>query len=298
MAKNPTEVKPKAQAGEAVVLRDESDEIIDNLKSQLESLQSQLQAYKSADSRPKTAPGGGGGRDEDVLTAWNAQLTPHLASRLQLPAEELTNRLDKLIEQVGDPELREELVRCRDLAFFFYETFHKISNNHRMLTESLTAPSSEVDTGDFCRVLEYPVPKQRTPFPVHRKSGLPRRIVFASRSAATVMQALAELATTLFGKDLQIEVGAAPAQSSPAKEGEARPQLILRIFSNAGGTDADEGEEMSAFALRRGVTANTVVDLLYVEKIVELQGGQFAFERRKGKVHGFRIQLPYELPPS
>jgi len=72
----------------------------------------------------------------------------------------------------------------------------------------------------------------------------------------------------------------------------------LRIFSSAGGTEAGEGEEVSAFALRRGVTANTVVDLLYAEKIVELQGGQFAFDRRKGKVHGFRIHLPYELPPS
>ena len=204
MAQKPTDVKPKTSDGETVVLRDESDEIVDNLKSQLESLQAQLEAYKSAEKQPSAAGGGAAGENEALVASWNQQLTPHLASRLQLPAEELTHRLDRLIEQVGDPELREELERCRELAFFFYETFHKISNNHRLLTESLTAPKMEVDTADFCRVLEYPVPKQSTPFPVHKQSGLPKRIFFASCAAATVMQALAEVATTLFGKELRI----------------------------------------------------------------------------------------------
>ncbi|MCZ6472999.1 MAG: hypothetical protein O7A08_03985 [SAR324 cluster bacterium] len=282
MPNKPTDLKPKT--GGTVVLRDESDEIIDTLKNQLNSLQEQLDAYKNSEGPDENA---------ELMAGWNQELTPHLASRLQVPAEELANRLDRLIDQVGDPELREELERCRDLAFFFYETFHKISNNHRLLTESLTAPKMEVDMADFCRVLEYPIPKQSMPFPVEKLPGLPKRIFFASRAAATVMQALAELATNLFGKDLRIEVG-----QSPAQEEGAQNQLALRIYSGGAGEEAEEGEEVSVFALRRGVTANTVVDLLYVEKIVELQGGLFAFDRREGKVFGFRIHLPYDIPSS
>jgi len=288
MAKDPSEVKDRTRAGGEVTLRDESDEIVDNLKARLTSLQSQLDAYKNADSRPQAAGGGG---NEDLVSAWNAAVTPHLASRLQLPAEELTHRLDRLIEQAADPELREDLERCRELAFFFYETFQKISSNHRLLTESLTAPSTEVDMADFCRLLEHPLARQSTPVPVKRRAGTPRRMTFASPSAATVARSLAELAATLFGKDLRIEVGHLPAGA----DGERGHRLTLRVFSEGEGAEAEAGEEVSVFAMRRGITANTVVDLLYVEKIIELQGGSFAFDRREGRVHGFEVQLPCEL---
>lgn len=301
MAKDPSETKEKTRDGEGVVLRDESDEIIDNLKSQLSSLQSQLDAYKTTGGAPGTAGAGAGG--QKLLNSLNATLTPHLASRLQLPAEELTHRLDRLIEQVEEPELREELERCRDLAFFFYETFHKISNNHRLLTESLTAPKAEVEMADFCRLLEHPLSEQGTPVPVHRQPGIPRRMTFASRSAVTVVKALAELAATLFGKDLQIEVGHASPKASDQAASDSEPaagpkvaQLTLRVYTDAGGTEANAGEEISVFAMRRGITANTVVDLLYVEKIIELQGGSFSFDRRGDKVHGFVVHLPGALP--
>lgn len=304
MAKDPSQTEEKTREGEGVVLRDESDEIIDNLKSQLSSLQSQLDAYKTVEHAPGASGAGDGG--QDLLNSWSASLTPHLASRLQLPAEELTSRLDRLIEQAEEPELREELERCRDLAFFFYETFHKISNNHRLLTESLTSPKLEVEMADFCRLLEHPLPQQGTPVPVHRQPGLPRRMTFASRSAVTVVKALAELAATLFGKELQIEVGHAAPREADLETEAADPdstdpetvELTLRVYTDAGGTDADVGEEVSVFAMRRGITANTVVDLLYVEKIIELQGGSFAFDRRGGKVHGFVVRLPSALPPG
>ena len=298
MAKDPSETTEKTRDGEGVVLRDESDDIIDNLKSQLSSLQSQLDTYKSVEHEPGASGAGDGG---DLLNSWNATLTPHLASRLQLPAEELTNRLDRLIEQVAEPELREELERCRDLAFFFYETFHKISNNHRLLTESLTSPKLEVELADFCRLLEHPLARQGTPVPVHRQPDLPRRMTFASRSAVTVVKALAELAATLFGKELQIEVGHTAPGASDLETAASDPEtaeLILRVYTDAGGTEADPGEEVSVFAMRRGITANTVVDLLYVEKIIELQGGSFAFDRRGGKVHGFVVRLPGALSPG
>lgn len=295
MSKDPSEVMDKTQAGGDVVLRDESDEIIDNLKSQLSSLQTQLDGYKSAERQPRA---GGAEEDGALVGQWNAQLAPHLASRLQLPAQELTDRLDRLIDQVGDAELREELERCRDLAYFFYETFQKISTNHRMLTESLTAPKVEVEMADFCRLLEHPLPRQGTPVPVHKRPGTPRRMTFASRSAVTVVNALAELATVLFDKELEIEVGHTPPEGESQGEAPGGGQLTLRVYTDAGGTAADAGDEVSVFAMRRGITANTVVDLLYVEKIIELQGGSFEFDRRGDKVHGFSVRLPCEVSPG
>lgn len=290
MAKDTFDTKDRTETGGSVVLRDESDEIIDNLKSQLSSLQSQLNSYKSADQKS----GGGEKGQRELISSWNASLTPHLASRLQVPAEELTQRLDRLIDQVGDPELRAELERCRELAFFFYETFHKISNNHRLLTESLTDPKAEVEMADFCRLLENPLAQQGTPVPVNRLAGTPRRMTFSSRSAVTVVKALAELAATLFDKSLQIEVGHLPL----GEEGADTAELTLRVYSDGGGAEAEAGEEVSVFAMRRGITANTVVDLLYVEKIIELQGGSFAFDRRGGKVHGFLVRLPCGISPG
>ncbi len=298
MAKQPSDVTDKpepasrAEATEEVVLRDESDEIIDNLKSQLGELQSQLDGYRSAERERSAGAGGGSGGDgqnEELLAAWNASLAPHLASRLREPAEELTSRLDRLIEQAGDPELRRELERCRELAYFFYETFQRISDNHQLLTESLTAPPTEMEVAEFCRLIEHTLPNSETPLPVEKLPGAPRRVVFSSRAGVSVIRALVGLAATLFGKELRIQVGAAGV----TKGGEEARFLQFRIFSESAGAEAGKDEEVSTFAMRRGINANTVVDLLYVEKIVELQDGLFSFYRREGKVFGFDVRLPY-----
>ncbi|MEE8394424.1 MAG: hypothetical protein V3S29_00100, partial [bacterium] len=82
MAKDPTEVVDKTVPAEELVLRDESDEIIDDLKGQLAGLRGQLAAFKNA--------GGDDAGDSGRLArAWNAGLAPHLATRLQVPAQEL-----------------------------------------------------------------------------------------------------------------------------------------------------------------------------------------------------------------
>ena len=291
--KLPVENRSEESAGE-VVLRDESDEIIDTLKNQLRSLQGKLDAYKQAEKEGGEPPGPTGDDakgEEEILNAWNAGLAPHLASKLQIPAEELTGRLNRLIEQADDPEMKQELERCRELAYFLFDTFRKISSSHRLLTESLTAPEDIVDTEDFCRSLENILPSLGTSLPVEKQPDLPQSIKFASRSAETVMKALGELAVTIFGHDLTINVGHLP----PGGAGQDEPPFLeLRIFSKNSWQEAEHGEEVSSFVMRRGITANTVVDMLYVEKIIELQGGTFTFHRQKGKVFGFVVQLPFE----
>lgn len=283
MAKDPTEVVDKTAPAEELVLRDESDEIIDDLKGQLAGLRGQLAAFKNAGGDDA----GDGGR---LARAWNAGLAPHLATRLQVPAQELTGRLERLIDQADDPGLRRELERCRDIAHYLFDTFKKISASHQLLTESLTAPRVEVEVAEFCRHLENILPSRGTPLPVGRHPGLPKRIKFASRSGSTVINALAELATVLFGNELAISVST-PAEEQPADE---PPLLEFRITCETGSLEAGEGEEVADFAMRRGITPNTVVELLYVEKIIELQGGSFSFSRRQGRVYGLQVRLPFE----
>ena len=295
MAKERTGVQERAvderkeAITEEVVLRDESDEIIDNLKNQLSSLQGQLEAYKSAE----IGAGAGGGEppEDELIHAWSKGLTPHLANKLQLPADELTGRLERLIDQVDDSELRGELERCRDLAYFLFETFRRIGSTHRMLTESLTAPRATVETAEFCQAMKTISPAAEAVIPVNQESALPERIHFASRSAVTVMKALAELATAIFGAELKLNVGSlAPGELGADEPG----YLTLQLYSESSWSDVPEGDDVSAFAMRQGITANTIVDMLYVEKIVEIQGGDFGFHRSGGKVYGFKVHFPIE----
>ena len=281
-------------ATEEVMLRDESDEIIDNLKNQLRSLQSQLDSYKSVEARPTGEVGGGGAGappDDNLVQAWSAGLAPHVASKLQMPAEELTGRLERLIDQADDSDLRGELEKCRDLAYFLFETFRRISSSHRLLTESLTSPRVTVETRDFCHLMETISPAAGAALPVIQEPGVPQRIHFASRSAVTIMNALAELATTIFGPALKLSVGSL----LPGEAGADEPgYLVLKLYSESAWSDVPEEEDVSTFAMRQGISANTIVDLLYVEKIIELQAGDFSFHRSGGKVYGFSVKLPIE----
>ncbi len=280
-------VDGESTSGE-VVLRDESDEIIDNLKRQLSSLQGQLDVYHAG----AEFPGGRAVAAGDALSSsWEAGITPHLSTRLQVPAEELTARLDRLIEKIDDSELRQELEHCRDLAFFLFETFQKISANHNLLTESLVAPKSEVEMAQFCRLLEHVLPALGTPIPVHKAADVPRRLVFSTKSATMVVKTLAELAHAFSGMSPRLDISKASPESGAGK---AQPFLNIAVFSESPWAESEDAQEVTAFAMQRGITAGTIVDLLYVEKVIELQGGTFAFQRVEGKVHGFSVQLPYD----
>ncbi|NIR98355.1 MAG: hypothetical protein GWO39_10130, partial [Gammaproteobacteria bacterium] len=70
-----------------LVLRDESDEIIDNLKQQLSTLQKELERFQ----------GGADAAGATERAGLEAGLAPHIASRLQMPADELSGRLERLL---------------------------------------------------------------------------------------------------------------------------------------------------------------------------------------------------------
>jgi hypothetical protein len=282
MAKKPDtpvdlDKRGRAASGTGVVIRDESDEIIDNLKRQLETLRGQLAKSRSA------AGAGGATGDAAALHDLKSDLAPYLASKLESPAGDLTQRLGRLVEQVSDPELRKELEQCRDTASYLFNTFRRIRDNHRLLTDSLAAEKIELSADAFCRELGESLRAHGHDLP--RVEGLRPglKLKVASGAAAAVVATLAELVTTLFGPPVLTAVDLAPVQDAGA--------FRLRIATPRP-WDGVEGEEITSLALRGGMRAHSVVDLLYVEKIVELQGGAVTYLRENGRVHGLEVTWP------
>ena len=282
MAKKPdspveVEKQGRAASGPGVVIRDESDEIIDSLKRQLESLRSQLAKSRGGAVSAASAA------DAAALHDLKSDLAPFLASKLEAPADDLTRRLGRLVSQVSDPELRRDLEQCRETASYLFTTFRRIRDNHQLLTDSLAAEKIEVIAEDFCRALGESLSARghNAPRVEGLRPGL--RLKVASGAAAAVIATLAELVTTLFGPPVLTAIDLARAQDSGA--------FRLRIATPRP-WEGIEGDEITSLALRGGMRAHSVVDLLYVEKIVELQGGSVTYLRENGRVHGLEVTWP------
>jgi hypothetical protein len=181
-----------------VVIRDESDEIIDDLKRQLAALQTELSAFK--DSETDGTAGGRAakarkGSRARLVHEFNSGFAPHLAQRLQAPAEELTRRLANLIEQVNDPALRKELELARETAFFLSSTFHRIQDNHRLLTESLVAERIELPVAEFFEQVARTVEQGGLPRPGPMQPEAPSPGTAEERMTASPLAAGTVLAT-------------------------------------------------------------------------------------------------------
>jgi hypothetical protein len=273
----------------AVVMRDESDEIIDNLKRQLAALQLELTQARTAPEGEAPAPPARkarrGGRAK-LVEDFNVGFAPHLVQRLHVPAEELTQRLGRLIEQVSDPELKAELEACRETAYFLSSTFLRIQDNHRLLTESLVAERIELSVKDFLDQVARMLEQRGVARAQVQAAGTPSRgadpMTASPLAAATVLSTLGELATGVFGGTARMTLGAGTA---------SHLRLLVETDRPWRGVD---GDEVSGVVFRPGVRAASVVDVLYVEKLIELQGGRLSFHREAGQVLGFEVLWPLE----
>jgi hypothetical protein len=284
----PPEEEISAERG-AVVMRDESDQIIDDLKRQLAALQTELE-----ESQPDGSAGAPAGRKPGrkgrarLAQEFHAGFAPHLAQRLQVPAEELTQRLARLIEQVSDPELKAELEQCRETAFFLSSTFHRIQDNHRLLTESLIAERIELQVSEFFEQVARTLEQRGLARPQVQSEGAAaepagERMTASPLAAATVLSTLAELASGVFGGAPRMTL----ARGTPS-------HLRLRVETDRPWRGVT-GDEVSNVVFRPGVRAASVVDVLYIEKLIELQGGRLSFHREAGQVLGFEVQWPREI---
>ncbi|MBI4081832.1 MAG: hypothetical protein HY423_04405 [Candidatus Lambdaproteobacteria bacterium] len=302
----PDETRP---GGKPVVLRDESDAIIDDLKRRLVTLEGQVTQRPARAAPPPgeaNPPGGallpgGALRPEGVLLPGAAArarrragsqaeegLLPPLADRVLPPAEDLTARLERLIAQVGDPDLRKELERCRETAFYLFDTFRRISDRHALLTETAKTEPVEVAADFLADHLRCSAHGERLPVAVKVQPGLPPRLRLAARPLRAVTEALAQIAADVAGQAPAVSIVRAPG----GKE-RGRGLLCLRVASASAWAGLAKQREVAALAMTPGLTAAGVVDLFYAAKIVQMQGGRLEFYRREGKVRGFAVWLPY-----
>jgi hypothetical protein len=279
---------PRPAGAGAVVMRDESDEIIDTLKRQLAALQVELTHARAGPEgeAPGAARKGRRGGRAKLAEAFDAGFAPHLAQRLHVPAEELTQRLGRLIEQVSDPELKAELEACRETAYFLSSTFLRIQDNHRLLTESLVAERIELNVTEFLDQVARTLEQRGVARAQIRTAGSPPRgadpMTASPLAAATVLSTLGELATGVFGGQACMTLGSGSA---------GHVRLVVETDRPWRGV---EGDEVSGVVFRPGVRAASVVDVLYVEKLIELQGGRLSFYRAGGQVLGFEVLWPLE----
>lgn len=279
------EKRKKEPRPREVVLRDESDAIIDTLKRRLESLQRQMARYqgdKAGRAADREAQGG----------TLDIKLTPHIASRMEIPAEELGARLQRLIGQIADPELKSELEHCRETAFFLFDTFRRIREKHEDLIGSLTADSLVMKATEFSRRLETSLHERRLPVQVSSVSPLPHRLALSPQSVITVLATLADLAVAICGQPSQIAISC--PELDAAVEGE-ETRLCLQITSNQAWRGIEGQEAISSVAIRSRIRSSAIVDLLYVEKIIEVRGGSLQFFKRQGQVYGFEVFIPITL---
>ena len=282
MSKNPVSLKGTE---EAVVIRDEADAIIDNLKSELNALQSQLSHYREGGEGP---PDQGGEINSSVSSAriYDASLTPHIAARMEIPAEELTQRLEQIIGQIDDQQLKEELEHARDTASFMHDTFRQIVEKHQHLTDSLTAASQDMDGEAFCKHLEESLHDRNLKIPLTAGLGLPPVVSLSPQAVITILATLTELAVEIFGFPNKLVVAGGDGVGG---------SLLLRIECGETREMETRDEPLSAMVIRSGNRSNGVVELLYVEKIIEMRGGTLNFIERDGKASGFEVRLPVTM---
>ncbi len=118
---------------------------------------------------------------------------------------------------------------------------------------------------------------------------LPERITLPPSSVITVLATLAGLAGDIFGKPGSAVVSCPEWEADPAvTEG----SLLLCMRCEAALPSVEAEEAVSAAIIRSGVRSRAVVDLLYVEKIIEMRGGRLEFMREGEQVNGFAVHLP------
>ncbi|MDH4121642.1 MAG: hypothetical protein OEV94_08070 [Deltaproteobacteria bacterium] len=277
-----------------VTLPDESDRIIHDLKSRLSHLQGQLAVFQQKERL--TSPDPETARQERDNLQWNQNLAGKISHRMQMPAQELTARLERLIRQVADPDIRAELERCRETAFHLFDTFRQLTRNHRLLSDSLTLRKEEIGGEELGRRLAEELGKAGMTVPVEGGAQLPANMWMVPMAALAAARILALVAADLKGSGIGIGLSLADPPSEDSESGLRWLDITIRCQWNW--SESKGGQDVGSVVFKPGVNAGSVVDWLYLEKIVELQGGAVSFHREAGRAAGFSVRLPFEKTPG
>jgi len=282
-----------------VVLPDESDRIIADLRSQLRSLQSQLSVYQK-DQRGSALPAAeGAGAGPPAAEAghppraqWSDEWAPQVADRLRAPAHDLTERLERVIAQVQDPALRDELEHCLQTAFYLFATFRHISENHRLLLESLEQDRGRIGIAALREALQAELAAQGSAAIPDVAGHSGDQDLSLAAATPAVAATVARIAAELIGQVIRVTVESESGRSPRAPRG----TVCITVACAGARRELNALDNAAQLIFKPGVSAVTVVDWLYMEKIVELQGGTLRLYHRGDRTAGFQLRLPASGP--
>jgi hypothetical protein len=299
MSKATENAQQQAATGsdQELVLPDESDRIIADLRHQLSSLQEQLSRYEQSGPRPATPSSAGTGGElatapgaRSADRSWSDEWAPQVADRLRAPAQDLTARLERVIEQVQDASLRAELEHCLQTAFYLFSTFRHISDNHRVLLESLEPERPRISVETLRSALQAELVSQGNSTVPDVAGGWPAPGPSLSASAPAVAATVARIASELIGQVIRVTLESENVQR-PSTSGDT---VLVTIACAGANPELVALDNAAQLIYRPEVSAVTVVDWLYMEKIVELQGGTLRLYHRGDRAAGFQLRLPVE----
>jgi hypothetical protein len=284
-----------ATRAEELVIPDESDRIIADLRAQLHTLQEQLALYRRADGEPASAaqsgrlPASGAGKGGAGLT-WSDEWAPGVAARLREPAQDLTARLERLIEQAQDPALRRELEHCLETAFYLFATLRHIGDNHRLLLESLEEGRARCALDALREGLQAELAVQGTSITPETAGSVPGRPAQVPQCLVSVAAKVARIAAELIGQVIRVTIAyeRAPAGGTPGDG------ICITIACAGTREELIAMDNASQLVFKPDVSAITVVDWLYMEKIVDLQGGSLRLYHRGDRAAGFQVRIPVD----
>jgi hypothetical protein len=296
-----------AEPGQELVLPDESDRMIADLRSQLRSLQGQLASYQQDGQKespkeeranpPAPASAAGAGGQPPIATdggapkqSWSDEWAPQLADRLRAPAQDLTARLERVIAQVQDPVLRDDLEHCLQTAFYLFATFRHISDNHRLLLGSLEQEQARIGLAALRDALQKELSAQGSSTVPDVAGEGANQGFRVSPAAPAVAATVARIAAELIGEVIRVTVESESGRSPRAP----RDTICITIACAGTRRELTSVESASDLIFKPDVSAVTVVDWLYMEKIVELQGGTLRLYHRGDRAAGFQLRLPAE----
>ena len=298
MSKQAEKTDRRETAGE-LVLPDESDRIIADLRTQLHSLQQELSTYRrdeagSAAGAPMAASGAGApppmASAPGQARSWSDEWAPEIAARLNAPAQDLTQRLERVIAQVQDPALRGELETCLETAFYLFATFRHIADNQSILLSSLEQSHGVIELGDLRDRIQSALAAQGMSTAPDTTGDWPGALSGVPESIVTVVATVARIAQELVGRVIRVTLHVEQAQTRSA----ATDGVCITIACARANGDMKAMDSAAQLVFKPGVSAITVVDWLYMEKVVELKGGSLRLYHRGDRAAGFQVRVPLD----
>ena len=255
-----------------MILRDEADAIIDNLKSQLDALQHQLSTQARGALLPKIS------KEELQQKQWQKSLTPKVAGRLGEQASQLADNLAKVAQTVPDIALQEKIKGCQTQATQLNHALSGIESCYQVLEERLSSKGSLVSVPALAEQLAAVIKaSSKNDVPI-RTNNLPETLRLSPACLLTIISALAVLVQEMFK-------GLAEITLQPAHPSTPNTLEIILI----GLKPASQNKDVLTATLAQATPSKVLLDILYVDKILDMRGGSMGFTNDAKKIW---VRLP------